>query len=69
MPLKEIAVKAVVTGFIANVETKLIYRNDTDNAIEASFTFPMDDNSAVYKFEVFTNGQLIVGECQDKDQV
>ena len=69
MPLKEIAVKAVVTGFIANVETKLIYRNDTDNAIEASFTFPMDDSSAVYRFEVFTNGQLIVGECQDKDQV
>ena len=54
---------------MASVETKLLYENDTDAPIEATFTFPIDDNSAVYDFEVLIDGQLIVGECQDKKQV
>lgn len=69
VPLKHIAVKTNIQGFIASVETTLTYKNDKTDPIEAVFTFPTDESSAVYRFEVLIDGKLIVGECQDKDQV
>ena len=37
--------------------------------IEAAFTFPLDEQSAIYKFEAEVEGRLIVGECQGKEEV
>ncbi len=69
VPLKDIYVLSTVNGFIANVEFTLVYQNEEDNPIEAIFTFPLDEKSAIYRFEAEIEGRLIIGECQDKDQV
>lgn len=58
-----------VQGFIANVECQLTYKNETTEPIQTSFVFPMDDMSAVYKFEADINGKHIIAECQEKEEV
>ncbi|XP_063435543.1 von Willebrand factor A domain-containing protein 5A-like [Mytilus trossulus] len=68
VPLKESKVHVTVQGFIANVESQLTYSNDTLGALQTSFIFPMDDMSAVYKFEADVNSKHIIAECQDKQK-
>ncbi|VDI27450.1 Hypothetical predicted protein [Mytilus galloprovincialis] len=68
VPLKESKVHVTVQGFIANVESQLTYRNDTQEALQTSFIFPIDDMSAVYKFEADVNKKHIIAECQDKQK-
>ncbi len=69
MPLKRIEVLTAVLGFIANVEYNLTYQNEEATPIEAAFTFPLDEQSAIYKFEAEVEGRLVVGECQGKEEV
>ena len=69
VPLKKITVDTTVFGFIANVEYNLTYMNEESNPIEAAFTFPLDEQSAIYRFEAEVNGRLIIGECQGKEEV
>ena len=38
------------------------YRNDSNQAIEAKYVFPLDDMAVVCGFEAFINGKHIVGE-------
>ena len=69
VPLRKIAVDTTVLGFIANVEYNLTYKNEERSPIEAAFTFPLDEQSAIYRFEAEVEGRLIVGECQGKEEV
>ena len=69
VPLKEIDVNVQIQGFVAEVTSSLLYSNEEDSPVEASFTFPVDDGSAVYRFEAEIEGRHIVAEIQDKEQV
>ncbi|CAC5411087.1 unnamed protein product [Mytilus coruscus] len=68
VPLKESNINATVQGFIANVESQLTYINETSEALQTSFIFPLDDMSAVYKFEAYVNKKHIIAECKDKEE-
>ena len=54
---------------MANLEYHLTYENEENTSIEANFIFPLDEQSAIYKFEAEIGDRLIVGECQAKEQV
>ena len=69
VPLKEINVDIKIIGFVAEVTSSLLYSNAEENPIEAEFTFPVDDGSAVFKFEAEIEGRHIVAEIQEKEQV
>lgn len=69
VPLKEISVDFKILGFVAEVTSTLLYTNSEDSPIEAEFTFPVDDSSAVFKFEAEIEGRQIVAEIQEKEQV
>ena len=58
-----------ISGFVAHVISSLQYKNEEDNPIEAEFTFPLDEGSAVYKFEAWIENRHIVAECQEKEEV
>ncbi|CAG2216028.1 unnamed protein product [Mytilus edulis] len=66
--LTESKTHVTIQGFIANVESKLTYVNNSTESIETRYVFPIDDMSAVYKFEADINGRHIVAECQEKQQ-
>ncbi|ESO09061.1 hypothetical protein HELRODRAFT_74072, partial [Helobdella robusta] len=68
IPLKKINVNITIKGFVASVESLLTFENNGDKQLEAVFKFPIDDGSAVYKFEADIDGRKIVAECQEKKQ-
>ena len=66
--MKSTSTDITICDTIASVKSTLVYKNEENAAIEAEFVFPMDDDSAVYKFDVEIDGKHIVGECQEKEQ-
>uniref|UniRef100_A0A8C5PHR6 von Willebrand factor A domain containing 5A n=1 Tax=Leptobrachium leishanense TaxID=445787 RepID=A0A8C5PHR6_9ANUR len=68
MTLRGISVDVQVKGFVADVTATLKYKNLEENAVEAVFVFPMDDDSAVYCFEATVEGKKIVADLQEKEQ-
>ncbi|KAL3888742.1 hypothetical protein ACJMK2_001102 [Sinanodonta woodiana] len=67
-PLKEIAVSVTINGFVADVQSSSLYVNTEESPIEAIFTFPLDDQSAVYKFEADIDGRHLTAECHEKEK-
>ncbi|KAL3888733.1 hypothetical protein ACJMK2_001093 [Sinanodonta woodiana] len=68
VPLKEIDVSVTINGFVADVQSTLLYINTEESPIKAIFTFPLDDQSAVYKFEADIDGRHLSAECHDKEK-
>ncbi|XP_048774197.1 von Willebrand factor A domain-containing protein 5A-like isoform X3 [Ostrea edulis] len=68
VPLKKADIQVSIHGFIANVKSDLHYVNDTDENMETEFVFPLDTDSAVYKFEAEIDKRTIVAEIQEKSQ-
>ena len=62
-------VNVQITGFVAHVESHLIYENTESNAVETFFSFPLDESAAVFKFKAEISGRNISAVCQDKAQV
>ena len=58
-----------ILGFVAEVTSSLRYTNNEENPVEAEFTFPVDDDSAVFRFEADIEERHIVAEIQEKEQV
>ncbi|KAK3602215.1 hypothetical protein CHS0354_039961 [Potamilus streckersoni] len=68
VPLKEINVSVSINGFVADIQSTSHYVNDEVSPIEAIFVFPVDDQSAMYKFEVDIDGRHLLAECHEKGQ-
>ncbi|XP_066293430.1 von Willebrand factor A domain-containing protein 5A-like isoform X3 [Branchiostoma lanceolatum] len=68
VPLKEIDVHVDIIGYVSNVTSSLEYHNGEDNPIEAVFVFPLDETSAVYKFEALIEGRRIIGKVKEKQK-
>ncbi|KAI8517895.1 von Willebrand factor A domain-containing protein 5A [Branchiostoma belcheri] len=69
VPLKEIDVQVDIIGYVSNVTSSLEYQNEEDNPIEAVFVFPLDESSAVYKFEALIEGRKVIGKVKEKQKV
>ena len=69
VPLTQIDVNVQILGFVAEVTSSLYYSNYEESPVEAEFTFPVDDASAVFRFEAEIEGRHIVAEIQEKEQV
>lgn len=68
VPLKSIKVDVHIIGYVAEVSSCLTYFNEEKDPVEAVFTFPVDDGSAVFQFEADIDGRHIVAEIQEKEQ-
>uniref|UniRef100_A0A8C2QM92 von Willebrand factor A domain-containing protein 5A n=2 Tax=Cricetulus griseus TaxID=10029 RepID=A0A8C2QM92_CRIGR len=68
VPLKNISVALSIEEFVADVSVALNYENEEEVPVEASFVFPMDEDSAVYSFEALVDDKKIVAELQEKTQ-
>jgi len=67
IPLRGISVKAVIVGFVADVEISQRFYNQSDNPIEATFKFE-NHESALTNFEVEVNDKIIKGVCKSKEE-
>ncbi|XP_060552029.1 von Willebrand factor A domain-containing protein 5A-like [Ruditapes philippinarum] len=68
IPLKSIKVDVQILGYVAEVTSLLTYFNTEETPVEAVFTFPVDDGSAVFQFEAHIDGRHIVAEIQEREQ-
>ncbi len=65
-PLKHTDVAARVTGFVARVRVTQEFHNPTSDKIEAVYTFPLPDDSAVDYMEMKVGERTIVGEIRKR---
>jgi Ca-activated chloride channel family protein len=68
VPLEHTHVAAVVTGHVARVEVVQRYRNDADDAIEATYTFPLPENAAVDDLRIRVRDLEIVGQVRTPEK-
>jgi Ca-activated chloride channel family protein len=68
LPLKHTDVRAEITGIVAEVEVRQTYQNTRDEAIEAVYTFPLPENSAVRDMEIVIGDRTIRAEIQRRDE-
>ncbi len=66
-PLKHTDVQAEISGFIARVNVVQQFHNPTDEKIEAVYTFPLPQNSAVDYMEMKVGDRTIVGEIHRRE--
>ncbi|XP_060064448.1 von Willebrand factor A domain-containing protein 5A-like [Ylistrum balloti] len=68
VPLKEVQNVALIGASLVHVDSNLLYLNESDEPVEANFTFPLDTSNAVYRFQAEIDGRVIVAECQEKSE-
>nr|XP_034334282.1 protein mono-ADP-ribosyltransferase PARP4 isoform X4 [Crassostrea gigas] len=65
--LLEAHIRAKLIDLAGEVVVLQEYHNNSDQALEAKYVFPLDDMAAVCGFEAFINGKHIVGEVKEKE--
>ncbi|CAG5135718.1 unnamed protein product, partial [Candidula unifasciata] len=65
--LRCVHVRAKLVDLAAQVVVLQEYYNNSHQAIEAKYVFPLDDAAAVCGFEAFINGKHIIGEVKEKE--
>lgn len=67
-PLKHTSVDAKVSGYIARVTVKQIFRNPFKEKIEARYRFPLSQNGAVDEMLMKVGNRTITGEIKPREQ-
>ncbi len=67
-PLKHTDVDAQIAGFIARVNVVQEFHNPTNEKIEAVYTFPLPEDSAVDRMEMKVGERTIVGEIHRREE-
>jgi Ca-activated chloride channel homolog len=67
-PLKHTTVNASVSGYVARVSVEQIYENPLKDKIEAVYTFPLPDDSAVDKMTMTIGDREIIGSIKKKEE-
>eukprot|EP00105_Crassostrea_gigas_P013451 XP_011429775.2 PREDICTED: poly [ADP-ribose] polymerase 4-like [Crassostrea gigas] len=65
--LLEAHIRAKLIDLAGEVVVLQEYHNNSDQALEAKYVFPLDEMAAVCGFEAFINGKHIVGEVKEKE--
>ena len=66
LPLKGVECRFEVTGAMACVELDQIYHQNTDRALDCTYTFPLPAGAAVYRCELHVNGRVIRAKVEEK---
>jgi Ca-activated chloride channel family protein len=68
MPLTHLAVRAQVSGSLAEVEVEQTYQNPFDERVEAVYTFPLPQDAAVIDMVMVVGGRRIRADLQEREQ-
>lgn len=68
LPLKHTHVSASLNGMIAEVEVRQTYQNPATHPIEAVYTFPLPENSAVNFMQMVIGKRTITAEIEERAQ-
>ncbi|HSK64386.1 MAG TPA: VIT and VWA domain-containing protein [Pyrinomonadaceae bacterium] len=68
LPLKDTRVEISVSGVIADVKVRQIYRNEGPRPINASYVFPASTRAAVYAMRMQLGNEIIVAKIKEREQ-
>lgn len=68
LPLQSSHYDVQITGAVAEVEVEQVFRNDSENWMEAVYSFPLDGDAAVDDMSIQVGWREIVGEIQEKEE-
>ena len=68
LPLKDTTVDISVSGVIADVKVRQIYRNEGSRPINASYVFPASTRAAVYAMRMQIGNEIIVAKIKEREQ-
>lgn len=68
LPLKDTRVDISVSGVIADVKVRQIYRNEGTRPINASYVFPASTRAAVYSMRMQIGDEIIVAKIKEREQ-
>src|SRR5437868_600419 len=68
LPLKDTRVEITVSGVIADVKVRQIYRNEGSRPINASYVFPASTRAAVYSMRMQIGDEIIVARIKEREQ-
>jgi Ca-activated chloride channel family protein len=68
LPLKDTRVEISVSGVIADVKVRQIYRNEGSRPINASYVFPASTRAAVYSMHMQIGDEIIVAKIKEREQ-
>ncbi|HEY0729836.1 MAG TPA: VIT domain-containing protein, partial [Pyrinomonadaceae bacterium] len=68
LPLKDTRVDVSVSGVIADVKVRQIYRNEGVRPINASYVFPASTRAAVYAMRMQLGNEIIVAKIKEREQ-
>src|ERR1700754_4081664 len=68
LPLKDTRVDISVSGVIADVKVRQIYRNEGARPINASYVFPASTRAAVYAMRMQLGNEIIVAKIKEREQ-
>src|SRR5215813_244148 len=68
LPLKDTRVDISVSGVIADVKVRQIYRNEGSRAINASYVFPASTRAAVYAMRMQIGNEIIVAKIKEREK-
>lgn len=68
LPLEHTHVNAALNGMLAEVEVRQTYENSSAKAIEAVYTFPLPENSAVNFMQIVVGKRTITAEIDERQR-
>ena len=68
VPLLGVRARAEIRGTAARLTLAQRFQNDSDLPLEAVYTFPLEEGSAVTGFEVEIGGRRVKGEVEERDR-
>ncbi|MFL5276818.1 MAG: VIT domain-containing protein [Myxococcales bacterium] len=68
LPLGGVTIQARVVDRIAEVDVEQKFRNDSAEAIEATYVFPLGGAAAVSRFELRVAGRTVVGKVEERGE-
>src|SRR5688572_17222702 len=68
LPLKDTRVEVSVSGVIADVKVRQIYRNEGARPINATYVFPASTRAAVYAMRMQLGNDIIVAKIKEREQ-
>jgi Ca-activated chloride channel family protein len=68
LPLKDTRVEISVSGVIADVKVRQIYRNEGSRPINASYVFPASTRAAVYSMRMQIGDEIIIAKIKEREQ-
>jgi Ca-activated chloride channel family protein len=67
-PLKTTSVRADISGFLARVNVRQEFENSFSEPIEAVYTFPLSQNSAVDRMTMTIGSRVVYGKIMKRDE-